>query len=68
LVQPDVRQEDLDRDRVIFQRDIVLNPNKQEQFWIYFMAQPRGLPQNSAAELDKILAKLESLGYIPARL
>ena len=50
-----VRQEDLDRDRVVFQREIVLNPQKQEQFWVYFMAQPRGLPGSSVADLDKAL-------------
>src|SRR5215212_8176599 len=50
-----VRQEDLDRDRVIFRRDIVLNPNKQEQFWVYFMAQPRGFDDASAASLNKFL-------------
>jgi hypothetical protein len=53
--QIQVRQEDLDRDRVIFRRDIVLNPGKTEQFWVYFLAQPRGLPENSAVELDKAL-------------
>lgn len=53
--QIQVRQEDLDRDRVIFRRDIVLNPQKQEQFWVYFMAQPRGLPDSSPAELSKVL-------------
>ncbi len=50
-----VRQEDLDRDRVIFRRDIVLNPNKQEQFWVYFMAQPRGFDDATAASLNKLL-------------
>jgi hypothetical protein len=53
--QIQVRQEDLDRDRVIFRRDIVLNPNKQEKFWVYFMAQPSGLPYTSPAELSKTL-------------
>jgi hypothetical protein len=53
--QIQVRQEDLDRDRVIFRRDIVLNPGKQEKFWVYFLAQPRGLPEGSAVDLDKAL-------------
>lgn len=54
--QIQVRQEDLDRDRVVFRRDIVLNPQKQEQFWVYFMAQPRPeLPGNNPAELSKML-------------
>jgi hypothetical protein len=50
-----VRQEDLDRDRVIFRRDIVLNPNKQEQFGVYFMAQPRGFDDATPASLNKLL-------------
>ncbi len=53
--QIQVRQEDLDRDRVIFRRDIVLNPGKQEKFWVYFLAQPRGLPEGTAIDLDKAL-------------
>lgn len=59
--QIQVLQEDLDRDRVVFRRDIVLNPNRQEKFWVYFLAQPRGLsssqgtPQISAAELMQSL-------------
>lgn len=53
--QIQVRQEDLDRDRVVFRRDIVLNPGKPESFWVYFLAQPRGLPENSPADLDKVL-------------
>jgi hypothetical protein len=54
--QIQVRQEDLDRDRVIFRRDIVLNPGiNGEKFWVYFLAQPKGLPENSAVDLDKVL-------------
>ena len=53
--QIQVRQEDLDRDVVVFRRDVVLNPQKQEKFWVYFMAQPRGLPEGDAGELDKVL-------------
>jgi hypothetical protein len=53
--QIQVRQEDLDRDRVVFQRDIVLNPKKQEQFWVYFLAQPRGLGEGTPAELRQLL-------------
>lgn len=53
--QIQVRQEDLDRDRVVFRRDIVLNPQQQEQFWVYFMAQPRGLPDGNPADLSKVL-------------
>src|SRR5688500_17839972 len=50
-----VRQEDLDRDRVVFQREIVLNPKKQEQFWVYFLAQPRGLGEGTLIELKHLL-------------
>lgn len=53
--QIQVRQEDLDRDRVIYRRDITLNAGKQEQFWVYFMAQPIGLGDGSAADVDKRL-------------
>jgi hypothetical protein len=53
--QIQVRQEDLDRDRVVYRRDIVLNAGKQEQFWVYFMVQPIGLGDGSAADADKRL-------------
>ena len=53
--QIQVRQEDLDRDRVVFRRDIVLNPQKQELFWVYFLAQPRGLGEGTPADLAKLL-------------
>jgi hypothetical protein len=53
----EVRQEDLDRDKVIFTRDITLNARSEttarsEQFWVYFLAQPRGLPEGQASVAD----------------
>lgn len=59
-----VYQEDLDRDRVIYARNITLNAATQEKFWVYFRPQPTngGLPdaklgaKNTSVELEKALA------------
>lgn len=58
-----VQQDDLDRDRVIYSRQITLNPRAQEKFWVYFLPKPTngGLPdavvgtRNTAADLEKAL-------------
>ncbi len=59
--QIQVWQEDLDKDRVVFTKEITLSPKLQEKFEMYFVPQPTngGLPlqgsNTSAGELQKAL-------------
>src|SRR5438105_3488082 len=51
--QVQVVQKDLDQDRVVFTRDITLNPKLQQKFWVYFIPQPGLREAKTADELQK---------------
>src|SRR5271168_2244328 len=51
--QIQVVQHDLDQDRQIFTRDIVLSPQDQQKFWVYFIPQPSGLDASSPDALAR---------------
>ena len=51
--QIQVIQHDLDQDREVFTRDITLNPQEQEKFWVYFIPQPSGLDASSLDALSR---------------
>lgn len=62
--QLQVHQEDLDRDRVLYTRQVTLNARQQERFWVYFLPKPvdGGLPdalggtRNTPADLEKAVS------------
>src|SRR5205814_9214995 len=66
----EVVQEDLDRDQVIFMRQIVLDPNPENgpptdyRFWMYFMPQP----SKDKGELDNMLSTTQLSELIRVRL
>jgi hypothetical protein len=51
--QIQVVQHDLDQDRQVFTRDIVLNPQDQQKFWVYFIPQPSGIDSGSPDALSR---------------
>jgi hypothetical protein len=53
--QIQVVQHDLDQDRQVFTRDIVLNPQDQQKFWVYFIPQPSGLDGSSPDALSRTM-------------
>ena len=57
--QIQVWQEDLDKDPVVYTKEITLSPKLQEKFELYFVPQPTGLPalpgQVTPNELQKAL-------------
>jgi hypothetical protein len=58
--QIQVVQHDLDQDRQVFTRDIVLNPQDQQKFWVYFIPQPSGLDGSSPDALSRTMQRPDS--------
>lgn len=60
--QLQVWQEDMDRDRVVYTKDITLSPHVQDKFQLYFLPRPTdgGLPQQPAEALHvRLVAPLK---------
>ena len=53
--QVQVIQPDIDGDRVVYSRQVTLNPNVQQKYWVYFRPQPAGLDAATSAELQRML-------------
>lgn len=55
--QIQVQQEDLDKDIVVYTRNITLNPQAKQDFWVYFIPKPTngGLTGSGATQLGDLL-------------